>query len=208
MSMTLNYLRHFSLGNSIALAIPIVLPLSFVLFNYGCVYAANDTVNNTKNYNQIDDKVSYVIKYNAGGGFIGRHDYILYNSTTNHLISNYKANNSLYDLGLSKALFDLQLTYDQQKQLSKLIEDGNFFNTSFNNKEPSCCDIGYYELDVITPNKMNSVRWTSLNIGGDAKNERLPTIVTTIVDTLEKYSANSSLLYSESKLTENTSRIN
>lgn len=207
MAMTLNYLRHYSLGKSIALAIPIVLLLGFVLFNYGYVYAVNDTLNNTKNYSQIDDKVSYVIKYNAGGGFTGEHDYILYNSTTNHLISNYKANNSLYDLGLSNALFDLQLTYDQQKQLSKLIKDGNFFNTSFNIKEPPCCDIRYYELEVITPNKMNSVRWNSLNIGGDARNERLPTIVTTIVDILEKYSANSSLLYSESRLTENTSRI-
>jgi len=208
MSMTLNYVRHYSLGKSIALVIPIVLPLSFILFNYGFVDAVNDTVNNTKNYNQIDNRVSYVIKYNAGGGFTGRHDYILYNSTINHLISNYKAGKSLYDLGLSNALFDLQLTYGQQKQLSKLIKDGNFFNTSFNNNDPPCCDIGYYELDVITANKMNSVRWNSLNIGEDAKNERLPTIVTTIVNTLEKYSANSSFLYSESKLTENTTRIN
>lgn len=186
------------------LAIRILLLLiTFGLLNCGYVEAINNTSDGIKGYDRIDDAISYVINYNAGGGFTGRHDYILYNSTTNHLISNYKTNASLYDLGLSNALFDLQLTHNQQKNLSKLVTEGNFFNTTFSNNKPSCCDIGYYGLEVIVTNKLNSVSWTSTNTWDDTNYKRIPSIVTTIVDTLDQYTANSTLLFSESKIKKN-----
>lgn len=185
------------------LAIRILLLLiSFGLLNYGYVEAVNYTSDGIKEYDRIDDTISYVINYNAGGGFTGRHDYILYNSTTNHLISNYKTNVSLYDLGLSNALFDHQLTHDQQNNLSKLVTEGTYFNTTFTNKPP-CCDIGYYGLEIIVTNKLNSVSWTSENLWDDTNYKRIPSIVTTIVDTLDQYTANSTLLFSESKLKKN-----
>lgn len=193
-----NHMNHYTLRKSIISTSVVLLLLAFVLFNYGYVGAVNNT-NYIKNHNQIRDRISYVIKYNAGGGFSGRHDYILYNSTTNHLISNYITNVSHYDSGQNNALFGLQLTDAQQKNLSKLVMEGHLFNTSFNNNKPPCCDIGYYGLEVILINKSNSVSWTSGNTWDDTNYKKLPAIVTTIVDTLNQFTANSKLLFSESK---------
>lgn len=47
--MPMNRMRHCNVGISIMLATRILLLLSFVLFNYGYVYAVNNTVNNTNN---------------------------------------------------------------------------------------------------------------------------------------------------------------
>lgn len=164
------------------------------------IHAQNNNVYDTNSNEQIGDKKSYVIKYSLDGGFTGAHNFIWYNSTSNHLISNYKSNASLYDLRQSEALFDLQLSHDQQKNLSKLISDGNFFNISFNNNQPDCCDIAYFGLEIVMDNKMNYVSWTSGNIWEDANYERLPPIVINIVDTLHRYTVDSTMLFSESKI--------
>ena len=196
-------MNHRSERKNIILPTRILSLPAFLLFNYSYVEAVNNTVNDINNYNQTDDIVSYVIRYNAGGGLIGRHDFILYNSTTNHLLSNYKTNVSHYELVPSNALFDLQLTDAQQKNLSKLITEGNLFNTSFHNSKPPCCDIGYYGLEVIVTNRLNSVNWTSGNTWDDTNYKKLPAIVTNIVDTLNQFTANSKLLFSESKIKNN-----
>jgi hypothetical protein len=197
-----NQMNHYNPRKSIISTSIVLLLFVFVLFNYGYAGAVNNT-NYIKNHNQIGDRISYVIKYNAGGGFIGRHDYILYNSTTNHLISNYITNTSHYDSVPSNALFDLQLTDAQQKNLSKLVMEGHLFNTSFNNNKPQCCDISYYGLEVILINKLNSASWRSGNTWDDTNYKKIPAIVTTIVDTLNQFTANSKLLFSESKIKDN-----
>ncbi len=81
--------------------------------------------------------------------------------------------------------------------------EGHLFNTSFNNNKPPCCDIGYYGLEVILINKLNSVSWRSGNTWDDTNYEKIPAIVTTIVDTLNQFTANSKLLFSESKIKNN-----
>lgn len=197
-----NQMNHYNPRKSIISTTIVLFLFAFILFNFGYVGAVNNT-NYIKNHNQIGDRISYVIKYNAGGGFIGRHDYILYNSTTNHLISNYITNVSHNDSGQSNALFDLQLTDAQQKYLSKLVMEGHLFNTSFNNNKPPCCDIGYYGLEVILINKLTSASWTSGNTWDDTSYKKLPAIITTIVDTLNQFTENSKFLFSESKIKNN-----
>lgn len=61
----------------------------------------------------------------------------------------------------------------------------------------------YFNFEMIVTNKLNSVSWTSENLWDDTNYKRIPSIVTTIVDTLDQYTANSTLLFSESKLKKN-----
>lgn len=191
---------HYGLGKSFVPATFALLLLSiFTLLQQEAAEALVNSGVNTKGYNQNDLK-GYVIKYSAEGGFTGRHDYAWYNSTTNHLLSNHKINTSLYDLRLSNALFDTQLSSAQQENLSKMITNGNFFNISFYNDKPACCDISYYNLEIKMGNTMNSVSWTSRNIGVDPNYEKLPPIIMKIVDTLGQYTANSTLIFSESRI--------
>lgn len=201
--MTINHESFCSPDMILAMSTKLLLiPTILFLFylNDVDVFAQNNNVYDTNSNKQMGDKKSYVIKYSLDGGFTGAHKFIWYNSTSNHLISNYKSNASLNDLRLSEALFDLQPSPDQQKNLSKLISDGNFFNISFNNNKPDCCDIAYFGLEIVMDNKMNYVSWTSGNIWEDANYERLPPIVISIVDTLDRYTVDSTMLFSKSKI--------
>jgi hypothetical protein len=192
--------RFYNFGKSLDVAVFVLLLLSiFVLLQQETIEALVNNGVDTKDYNQTDMK-GYVIKYLVTGGFTGGSDYVWYNSTNNHLLSNFKFNASLYDIGLSNALFDIQLSVSQQKNLSKLITDSNFFNISFNNDKPSCCDFSYFRLEVKTPDKITSVSWTSANIGDDPHYERIPSIITKIVETLAQYTTNSTLIFSESRM--------
>lgn len=147
-----------------------------------------------ENETKIDN--DFVIKYSADGGFMGRHDFAWYNSTLNHLVSTQKINVSSNDFGTTDDLFDIQLSPIQQTNLTKIIRDGNFFNISFHNDQPDCCDIAYYKLRIKMGDSVNAVSWTSRNIW----NEDLPLIVTQIVSTLRQYTADSSHLFSESRM--------
>ena len=129
-------------------------------------------------------------------GFISRYDNIWYNSTNNHLISNYKPN-SAHDLFLDDDLYDVQLSHNQQKNLSDQIASGNLLNISFNNKLPDCCDYSYYKLEVRTTGDANSISWTPANIGDSSNYRKLPSTVLKIVDTLEQYITNSTIIFSE-----------
>lgn len=170
------------------------------LFYHGYFEASNNASGNTENDNQFASIDNYVIKYFANGGLTGRHDYIWYNSTTDHLISNYKANISVYELGLDDALFDRQLSHNQQKNLSNQVTNGNLLNISFNNSKPDCCDISYYRLELKTATDVNSMSWTSGNILDHSSYKRLPPAIIKIVDTMEHYTTNSTILFSESRV--------
>jgi hypothetical protein len=178
----------------------LLLFVIIILFYHGYFEASNNASGNTKNDNQFTSIDNYVIKYFANGGFTGRHDYIWYNSTTNHLISNYKANISVYELGLDDALFDRQLSHNQQKNLSNQVTNGNLLNISFNNSKPDCCDISYYRLELKTATDVNSMSWTSGNILDHSSYMRLPPAIIKIVDTVEQYTTNSTILFSESRV--------
>lgn len=184
--MVCNCERHFGIGKSLSYSA--IFGLLLFIFPLQQQDAKGSLVNNSDN--------DYVITYSADGGFFGRHDFSWYNSSMNHLVSTKKINSSCCDLGTTDDLFDTQLSSIQQTNLTKMITDGNFFNISFNNDQPDCCDITYYELRIKMGDNVNRVTWTSGNIW----NEDLPPIVTQIVNTLRQYTANSSHLFSESRM--------
>lgn len=55
-------------------------------------------------------------------------------------------------------------------------------------------------MEVITPKKINSVSWTSGNIGNAVYYKRLPSQVIKIVDTLGQYTSNATLISVESRI--------
>ena len=71
----------------------------------------------------------------------------------------------------------------------------------FKNEKEGCCDLVYYNLIIISWNKINSLQWNSRNYDSNSTYYKtIPPAVIDLVDTLTDYAKNSTVIYSQSKL--------
>lgn len=158
----------------------------------------NDT-SPIKNDTELDN--NFIIKFSSRGGFGWQYNLIIYNSTINHLISNDQNYDAIIGDTRSQTLTDSELNGKQKQILWNIIRDGNILNLSFKNEKEGCCDLVYYDLIIVSGNKINSLQWNSRNYDSNSTYYKtIPPTVIDLVDTLTDYAKNSTVIYSQSEL--------
>lgn len=180
-----------------ALVLVAVVILVYSL-SFSNTYSDLTNTNSIENDAAIDN--NFLIKFSSRGGFAWQYLSIIYNSTNNHLISDNQNYDAIIGDIQSQTLTDSELSDQQKETLWNIIEEGNILNLSFKNEKPGCCDLVYYNLVIISMNKINSIQWTSLNYDNNSANRTISPEVTNLVDTLIKYTENSTELYTQSEI--------
>ena len=176
----------------------IILVLAYPILAFSISDPGNDT-SSIKNDTEIDN--NFIIKFSSRGGFTWQYHSIIYNSTINHLIFNDQNYDAIIGDTLSQTLTDSELSAKQKQILWNIIREGNILNLSFKNEKEGCCDLVYYDLTIISGNKINSLQWNSRNYDSNSTNYKtISPAVIDLVDTLMDYTKNSTVIYSQSKL--------
>jgi hypothetical protein len=98
--------------------------------------------------------------YTIQGGFLPKDISISYNSSTNKIIKNDN---------ILRVITERTLSENEEKDLSQLILDVNFFNASVNDIKP-CPDCFQYGLNITMGDMTNEVHWNDRTmIDGDVK---------------------------------------
>jgi hypothetical protein len=144
---------------------------------------------------------NFIVKLSSRGGFAWQYHSIIYNSTINHLIFNDQNYDAIIGNPLSQTLTDSELNGKQKQTLWNIIREGNILNLSFKNEKEGCCDLVYYDLIIISGNKINSLQWNSRNYDSNSTYYKtIPPVVIDLVNTLMDYAKNSTVIYSQSEL--------
>jgi hypothetical protein len=180
-----------------------IIPLSLFILVFFIV--SSDTYaeisNNTNSATDTAIDNNFVIKFSSRGGYAWQYHSIIYNSTINHLIASDQNYDAIIGDVLSQTMTDSELNDTQKQTLWNIIKEGNILNLSFKNEKPVCCDLVYYNLVIISGNKINTLQWTSLNYDSNSSYKTIHPPAINLVDTLIDYTKNSTEIYSQSEVT-------